>query len=356
MSNIWGEKVKYSIFGESHGDSIGIVIDGIKAGTYIEEEIIKFELKRRAPGGSNIATGRLEDDEFQILSGLFNGKSTGAPICITIKNKDHHSKDYDKIKNLMRPGHGDYTGNIKHNGFNDYRGGGYFSGRITAPLVIAGAISKGILKEKNIVIGSHILSIKGIKDISFNPLGESLETLINLNNMEFPLLNREKEIKMKNIILEAKSDLDSVGGIIECMAINIPVGLGEPFFDSFESNLSKLLFSIPGVKGVEFGMGFDITKEYGSKSNDEFYIEEGKVKTYSNNNGGILGGISSGMPIVFRVAMKPTPSIGKKQRTVDIENGKNDSIEIKGRHDPCIAVRALPVIEAVTAMAILDFI
>lgn len=354
MSGIWGNNIKLSIFGESHGNAIGINIDNLPAGFSLDKEEIMREMRRRAPGQNNLSTERKESDIPEILSGYFEGKTTGTPLCAIIRNNDNKSKDYSKIKNIVRPGHGDYPGFIKYKGFNDYRGGGHFSGRITAPLVFAGAICKQILKEKGIEIVSHIQSIGEVEDKSF--LDYSLdEKLINsLKYEEFPLINKNLEEEMKNEILNAKKEGDSVGGVIECIIIGVEVGIGNPFFDSVESTLSHLLFSVPGVKGVEFGRGFQITKMKGSKANDEYYLDEGKVKTKSNNNGGISGGITNGMPIIFRVAIKPTPSIYKEQQSVNIYSMEETTLKVEGRHDPSIVQRAIPVIEGVGAIGILD--
>jgi chorismate synthase len=264
--------------------------------------------------------------------------------------------DYEKLKNLARPGHADFTGKIKYSGFNDYRGGGHFSGRITAPLVFAGAVAKQILAEKGILIGSHILSIENVFDSYFDAVNLKNHLLMDILNKDFHVIDDIKGSEMKNIILKAKEEQDSVGGIIEAAILNLPCGLGEPFFDSIESNLAQLLFSVPAVKGVEFGEGFEITKIRGSQANDVPYIENGSIKMKSNNNGGINGGITNGMPIVFRVAMKPTPSIAKLQNTIDLVTYENSQVSVSGRHDPCIVLRALPVIEACAAMSILDFI
>lgn len=356
MSCVWGNKIKLSIFGESHGKAIGINIDGLPSGIELNMDYIKKEMERRAPGQSELSTTRKEEDSFEILSGYFNGRTCGTPLCALIYNTDQHSRDYEETKNLMRPSHGDYTGFIKYNGFNDYRGGGHFSGRITAPLVFAGAVCRQILEAHNIVIGSHIKSIGKIQDDYFDMTGISSKILKSLNTSNFPVLDRKVEQDMKDVIINERNEKDSVGGIIETAAINLPAGLGEPFFDSVESTLSHLLFSIPGVKGVEFGAGFKITEMKGSAANDEYYIDGDKVKTFSNNNGGINGGITNGMPLILRVGIKPTPSIGKAQKTVDISKKENTIIEIKGRHDPCIVQRALPVIEAVTAIGILDLL
>jgi len=356
MSGQWGKKVKYSIFGESHGRGIGITIDGLPPGIELDMDFINGEMQRRAPGRDEFSTKRFEGDKVEILSGYFNGYTTGTPLCGVIFNENQNSKDYDKLKDLVRPGHADFTGKVKYEGFNDYRGGGHFSGRITAPLVFAGAVAKQILFDKGIVIGSHILSIGNITDSYFDGVNLKVQTLADVLRKDFPVLDDLKGKEMKNIILKAKEETDSVGGIIEVAILNIPCGLGEPFFDSIESNLSQLLFSVPAVKGVEFGMGFEITKVRGSQANDEPYIDNGKVLTKTNNNGGINGGISNGMPIVFRVAMKPTPSIAKLQSTIDMATGENSEVSVIGRHDPCIVLRALPVIEACAAMSILDFI
>lgn len=354
MSGVWGNRIKYSIFGESHGRAIGITIDGLPSGVPLDIEEINREMRRRAPGKNKFSTARDEKDEFEILSGYFNERTTGTPLCAIIRNSDQHSKDYEKTKDLMRPGHADYTGFVKYGGQNDYRGGGHFSGRITAPIVLAGAIAKQILKQKGIVVGSHIISIGEVEEEYFDLVNIDKALLEKLSYEEFPTLDEEKASKMKEEILKAREDKDSVGGIVECALLDVPSGIGSPFFGSVESVLSSLLFSIPAVKGVEFGAGFNISKIKGSKANDEFYVEDGKIKTYTNNNGGILGGITSGMPIIFRVAIKPTPSIAKEQKTVNIKENRDTTIEIQGRHDPCIVQRAVPVIEAVAAMGILE--
>lgn len=356
MSSIWGNNIKLSIFGESHGVAIGVNIDGLPAGIELDMEDIKFEMRRRSPGKKKTSTSRVEKDEFKILSGYYNNKTTGAPLCATIENTNAKSEDYEKTKNLARPGHADFTGNIKYRGFNDYRGGGHFSGRLTAPLVFAGAIAKQILKSKSIIVGSHIKSIGYIEDDSFNPIEISPELLSQLRNKKLPTINEKIALNMEENILKAKEEEDSIGGIVEVVVINSKIGMGNPIFNSIESRIAQIIFSIPGVKGIEFGAGFDITHMKGSVANDEMYMEDGKVKSYSNNNGGILGGISNGMPIIFRVALKPTPSIGKTQRTIDMESYENTEINIVGRHDPCIVARAISVIEAATALVILDLL
>lgn len=356
MSGIWGRNIRLSIFGESHGPAIGITIDGLPPGLELDIDEIKREMKRRAPGRNLLSTQRGEKDEFEILSGYFNGRTTGTPLAVTIRNKDEHSRDYLELKSKMRPSHADYTGNVRYSGFNDYRGGGHFSGRITAPVVFAGAIARQILRARGIVIGSHILRIGKISEENFSLTKVETQTLDSLGAMDFPVLSHEKGEAMKRAILTARENHDSVGGIIETAVIKLKPGIGSPFFDSVESTLAGLLFSVPGVKGVEFGLGFDIAAMEGSLANDEMYVEDGELKTYTNNNGGILGGISNGMPVIFRTAFKPTASISREQRTVDIAKMDNTILEIKGRHDPCIVQRAVPVVEAVTALGLLDLL
>jgi chorismate synthase len=353
---MWGNKLKVSIFGESHGVGIGITIDGLPSGVEINLEEVMKEMARRAPGKSNLSTARKEADAPEILSGLFEGKTTGTPLCAVIRNADMRSKDYGKLKDLMRPGHADYPGFIRYHGFNDYRGGGSFPGRITAPLVFAGAVCQQVLESKGINIGAHVKSIENVEDKSFYDVELSRELLGELKTKELPLLIQEKEEEMRDTILKAKKEQDSVGGTIECTVIGINPGIGNPFFDSVESTLAHLMFSVPAVKGIEFGKGFEMSKLRGSDCNDEYYYDGDKVKTYTNNNGGITGGITNGMPILFKVGIKPTPSISKIQRTIDIAEEKEAELVIEGRHDPCIVQRAVPVIEAVTAIGILDLV
>lgn len=356
MSGMWGNKFKVSIFGESHGAGIGITIDGLPSGFEINMDEVLIEMARRAPGKSKLSTARKEADLPEILSGFFEGKTTGTPLCAIIRNSDQHSRDYGKLKDLMRPGHADYPGFVKYKGFNDYRGGGHFSGRITAPLVFAGAICKQILESKGIKIGAHVKSIGKVNDKSFFDVNLTNELLDEIKVNELPLLATEKEEEMRNTILEARKDQDSVGGTIECAVLGIDAGIGDPFFDSVESTLAHLMFSVPAVKGIEFGKGFSMSERRGSECNDEYYFDGDKVKTYTNNNGGITGGITNGMPILFKVGIKPTPSISKAQKTIDISESKDVELVIEGRHDPCIVQRAVPVIEAVTAIGIMELI
>lgn len=354
MSGVWGNNLKVSIFGESHGNAIGITISGLPSGVLLDMEAIDKEMLRRAPGRSKISTARSEADKVEILSGVFQGRTTGAPLCGIIRNSDTRSQDYSKLKDLMRPGHSDYPAMIRYDGYNDYRGGGHFSGRITAPLVFAGSIARQILKEKGIYLGAHVKSINNIEDDVFNPLEIDEKLLNSLKDGDLAVINKDKGEEMRGLILATKKEGDSLGGVVECAIGGIPAGIGNPFFDSVESTLAHLLFSVPAVKGVEFGAGFGITRMKGSEANDSYYYEEDKVKTRTNNNGGILGGISNGMPIIFKVAVKPTSSIAKFQDTIDVSKKQEDKLQVVGRHDPCIVSRAVVVVESVTALGILD--
>ncbi|MEG0371097.1 MAG: chorismate synthase [Clostridium sp.] len=356
MSSMLGRKVKISVFGESHGPAIGVVIDSLPAGFEIDLEKIDFEMKRRAPGTSKLTTQRQEKDKYEIVSGVFNGKTTGTPLCSMIRNSDTRSGDYSLLNDVIRPGHADFTGKMRYLKSNDYRGGGHFSGRLTAPIVFAGAIAKQILESRGIHIGSHILSIADIKDKEVDPVNVSISDIKDLKNMQLPLLDPRVEDVMKEKILNARKQTDSVGGIIETVILNMPGGIGSPIFDSVESIIASGMFSVPAVKGVEFGRGFSMADMMGSEANDEYYIEDGNIKTYTNNNGGILGGITSGAPIVFKVAIKPTPSISKAQKSVNLSTMENTELKITGRHDPCIIPRAVVVVEAVTALCILDLL
>ena len=356
MSATFGRNLRMTIFGESHGKGIGLVLDGLPPGTPIEEEFIKEEMARRAPGKNQMSTQRQEKDAFIIESGVFEGKATGTPLCVLIPNSDQHSKDYSLLKDVMRPGHADYAGKVRYKGFNDYRGGGHFSGRLTAPLVFTGAVAKTVLAQKGIVVGAHVARIGKITDDLFNPLGEMTERLLALRKFTLPVLDDGKASLMEAEIMAAREQMDSVGGIVEVMAVGMPPGIGDPFFDSLESRLSHALFSVPAVKGIEFGAGFALAARKGSEANDPMTFDKGIVRTTRNNNGGITGGITNGMPVLFRVAIKPTPSIGQPQQTVNVTEGKDTILEVKGRHDPCIVPRAVPVIEAVTAWVLLDML
>ena len=353
MSSSWGTNIELSIFGESHGQAIGIVIGNLPAGIQLDMVDIRRQMKRRALGLNIMSTPRKEKDEVQIMSGLMGDVTTGAPLCAMIYNSDQHSKDYSLLQECMRPGHSDYPAYIKYKGFNDVRGGGHFSGRITAPIVFAGSVAKQILKQKGIVIGAHIQSIKDVYDDSFG-VDISSQDIENMLQQQYPTLNSHVFEKMQATIEEARINCDSVGGMIECAILNVPAGIGNPFFDSIESHLSPLLFSIPAVKSVSFGLGEKITELYGHEANDCYYYDDEKVKTKTNHNGGITGGISNGMPIIFRVGIKPTPSISQVQQTVNIKTKENTELEIIGRHDPCIVPRAVVVVESMAALGILD--
>ena len=355
MGANFGKNYCISIFGESHGNALGINIDGIPAGTELNFDFISEEMKRRAPGKSELTTSRTEKDEFEILSGFVNGRTTGTPLAMIIRNTNQKSKDYGEIVKKPRPGHADWAGLSRYNGFNDIRGGGHFSGRITAPLVFAGAVAKQILKEKGILIAAHVKSIKDIQDRDFEEKDITQENIDRLRNMILPVLNENIVPDMEKTILKAKEEKNSVGGIVEIMITGIKAGIGDPFFESMESELSRMIFSIPAIKGIEFGAGFNVAKMTGYEANDEMYYDEkGDVKTYTNNNGGITGGITNGMPVNFKVAVKPPASIGKKQRTVNTETKKNDFLEIIGRHDPCIVPRIVVVLEAAAAIVVMD--
>ena len=355
MGSTWGNALKISIFGESHGAGIGVVLDGFPSGVDYDEAFILREMERRAPGRNKQSTARREADQPKILSGVFNGKTTGTPICAVIENTNTRSQDYKSLSDQPRPGHADYTGMLRYHGFNDPRGGGHFSGRLTAPLVFAGAMCKLFLRSKGITVGAHIQSIAQIQDTAFDDVEVSAEQLDALRMQEYPILNPRAQDAMLAAIEDARMDCDSVGGVIECAAVGVPAGLGSPMLDTVESRLSSLLFSVPAVKGVEFGVGFGFAEYRGSHANDPFTkTADGRIVTETNNNGGVLGGITSGMPLLFRTVIKPTPSIAKRQNTLNLVSGQVEPLEIHGRHDPCIVTRAAPVIEAAAAVAITD--
>ncbi len=353
MSSMTGEKIKISVFGQSHSKAIGVVIDGLPAGKKIcMDKVLKF-MDRRAPGKNSFSTSRKESDTPEILSGLVNGVTCGAPLCMIIYNENHHSADYNNIIDTPRPSHADYSAYVRYNGFNDVSGGGHFSGRLTAPICFAGAVCMQILEDMGVEIKAHISKIKNVYDdkINFVNIGNW-----NTADKDFPVINNAQGELMKAEIEKARENGDSVGGIIECVATGVEAGFGNPMFDGVENKIAKNIFGIPAVKGIEFGNGFSSTDLYGSENNDDFIIENGEIKTSTNNSGGINGGITNGMPIVFRTAIKPTPSIFKEQNSVNLKNMTEEKLQIKGRHDPCIVQRALPVVEAVTAVTILDII
>lgn len=350
MKNTFGQSISLTVFGESHGAGVGVVLDGLCSGLDVNDASIKTALSRRAPSTST-DTARRERDAYQILSGVFNGKTTGTPICIFIPNENTDSKAYEY--GIARPSHADYAAFCKYGGYEDYRGGGHFSGRVTAGIVATGAILKDALKGLGISIGTHILECANVRDNEFNDIQNEV---LSLDCAKFPVLNEDKAKEMIACVEQAKANLDSVGGITQTAIVGLPAGVGEPMFDSVEGMLSHAMFAIGAVKGIEFGKGFELGKMLGSYANDAFVIEDGKVKTSTNNNGGINGGITNGMPVLFNLAIKPTPSIAKKQNTVDFVNGKQTEIEIVGRHDPAIVRRICPVVDSVSALVVCDLL
>ncbi len=350
MKNTFGNAICVTLFGESHGEAIGAVVDGLAPGIAIDDEYINRRLDERRPNGKN-STSRCEADEYSIISGVFEGYTTGTPLTLIIKNTNTKSGDYSFFKDMPRPSHADYAANVKYRGYQDYRGGGHFSGRVTAALVAVGAIIRRALENKGVYIGTHISALHGVRDRDFE---DYVKDIVKLGSAKFPVLNDEAGDWMQREILAAKDAGDSVGGVLESCVIGMPLGVGEPWFDTLEGELSHILFSVPGVKGVEFGLGFGFADMYGSEANDAFYTDGKTVKTKTNNNGGINGGISNGMPIIFRTAIKPTPSIYKAQDTVSLSAMENRELTIEGRHDPAIIHRARAVIDAVTAIALAD--
>lgn len=350
MKNTFGQSVAITLFGESHGEYIGAVLDGMAPGLTVDEAFIRHQLSLRRPQGK-ISTARVEADEFKIVSGVFEGKTTGTPLCILIPNTNTRSKDYNR--NVPRPGHADYAAECKYHGYQDPRGGGHFSGRLTAALVAAGAIAISALRQNGILIGTHISRISDIYDRSFDSYESDIETLADLS---FPVLDFQKADLMRACIEDAASEGDSVGGILETAVIGLPAGIGEPWFDTVEGVLSHALFSIPAIKGVEFGEGFGMADLRGSEANDALRIENGRVITATNHNGGINGGITNGMPLIFRCAVKPTPSIFQEQDSVDLANGQNTTLTLQGRHDPAIIHRARVVVDSVVALVLCDLL
>lgn len=354
MSSVIGDKIKLSIFGESHGEAIGCVIDGLPAGIKIDMNAVYKDMQRRAPGKDKTATPRLEKDIPHILSGMLDNVTTGAPLAMVIENTNTKSGDYSNLMTVPRPSHSDYPAYVKYGGNNDIRGGGHFSGRLTAPLVFAGSVAKQILSKMGVTIGAHIKQIGSVCD-AVSDLNKTDKSLLDtLSSSTFSLIDETKEQAMRDEIEKARLSLDSVGGIIECFAVGLPVGLGGNMFDTVEGKLASILFGVPAVKGVEFGIGFGFADKRASEVNDQYEIKNGRVATLSNNNGGVLGGMTDGAPLSVSVAIKPTPSIAKKQKSVNLLTMENAELEIHGRHDPCIVVRAVPVIECAVAFGLLD--
>ena len=356
MSSVTGKNVILSIFGESHGEAIGCVIDGLPSGVKLDFDKIYLDMARRAPGKDKTSTPRLEKDIPHIMSGVLDGVTTGAPLAMVIENTNTKSGDYANVLKVPRPSHSDYPAFVKYGGCNDIRGGGHFSGRLTAPLVFAGAIAKQILSEKGIAVGAHIRQIGSVCDTPFDMNNITEEQLVELSSKTFGVIDSAAEEKMRVEIEKYRLDLNSVGGVIECAAVGIPAGFGGNMFDTVEGRLSHMLFGIPAVKGVQFGLGFGFADSNAKQVNDGYEVKNGEVVLKSNNNGGVLGGITNGAPLVLSVAIKPTPSIAATQDSVDLETMENVKLEIKGRHDPCILPRAVPVVEAAVALGILDII
>ena len=356
MASYLGEHIHVSVFGQSHSPAIGVVVDGLPAGERVDMEELGRFLKRRAPGQNATSTPRKEADLPQFLSGLVDDVTCGAPLAALIENTNTRSQDYAQLRDKPRPGHADFTAQVKYGGFQDVAGGGHFSGRLTAPLCIAGGICLQILKRRGIEVAAHIASIAGEADRPFDPMGESVETLDALKRAPVPVMDEKAGERMRKAILQAKEEGDSVGGIVECLVTGVPAGLGEPMFGGMENRLAAALFGIPAVKGVEFGAGFGVATMRGSENNDPFTVKDGKLVTETNHAGGILGGITNGMPLVFRLAVKPTPSIAKQQQTVSLSKKQVEELVVTGRHDPCIVPRAVPVVEAVTALVLTDLL
>ncbi len=356
MGSVVGKNIKVSVFGESHSEALGVSIDGVPAGVKIDFDSLSELLARRAPKGGGLSTARKESDMPNFISGVKDGVTTGSPICAIIQNTDTRSKDYEKLRLAPRPSHADYAAHIKHSGNNDIRGGGHFSARLTAPLVVAGAIFKQLLEQKNIFIGAHISSIENINDTPIDPITGSVKQLKDIKNNELSVFDQTQAGRMKQVIQDAKHGGDSVGGTVECSVVGMPVGAGNPMFDGIENRIAYGMFGIPAVKGIEFGSGFFGSTLKGSENNDEYDVVNNEIVTKTNNAGGIVGGLSSGMPVVFKVAFKPTPSILKPQQTINLNTLEPEVLTIEGRHDPCVVVRAVPIVEAVAAIVIYDIL
>lgn len=356
MSSTYGEKIKISIFGESHGGGIGVVLDGLPAGAVIDRDAVAAQMARRAPGRDKTATPRREGDVPRVLSGMLGDVLTGAPLCAVIDNTNTRSQDYGNLLAKPRPGHSDYTAYVKYHAANDIRGGGHFSGRLTAPLVFAGAVCRQLLEKQGIRIAAHIYRVGSVQDAPFDPVRIDAALMERLSRSAFALIDESREQAFRNEIEAARLAQDSVGGVIECAVTGLPAGVGEPMFDGMEGAVAKAVFGVPAVKGVEFGAGFALAQLRGSQANDPFRMENGRVVTAANHCGGILGGITNGMPMLFRAAVKPTPSIAQPQQTVDLQTGENAELVVRGRHDPCIVPRAVPVIEAAAAVAVINLL
>ena len=354
MSSTYGERFRLTIFGQSHAPAIGVTMEGLPAGIEVDEAKLQAFLERRAPGRSLTATSRKEPDQVEFLAGLVNGRTCGAPLTAIIRNTNTRSKDYDNLRDCPRPGHADYPAEVKFGGYQDVAGGGHFSGRLTAPLCIAGGIALQVLSKLGITVAAHIQSIGPVDDDRFDLAGVNEQQLQALLKKPFPVLRDGAAQEMEQAILAAKSNLDSLGGVIECAAVGVPAGWGDPMFGGMENRIAQAVFGIPGIRGIEFGTGFPAAAMQGSRHNDPFYLDGGVIRTRTNHHGGILGGMTSGMPLIFRVAVKPTPSIALTQESVDLSTGRPVDLAVAGRHDPCIVPRAVPCVEAAAAVAIYD--
>ena len=354
MSSTYGERFRFTIFGQSHAPAIGVTIEGIPAGFAIDLERLQAFLRRRAPGNSSLTTSRKEADAPKFISGLVGNVTCGAPITAIIENTNTRSGDYENLRDCPRPGHADYPAQMKYGSAHDIAGGGHFSGRMTAPLCIAGGIAIQILEQMGVTIAAHIQSIEQVPDSRFDAAAVTAADLKALLAKPFPVLNDGAEAPMREAVLQAKGDGDSVGGVIECAAVGLPVGWGDPMFGGMENRIAQIVFGIPAIRGIEFGLGFEAAKIRGSAHNDPWVMEDGKVRTATNRHGGVLGGITTGMPLIFRAAVKPTPSIAREQDSVSLSRGEQTKLVIQGRHDPCIVPRAVPVMEAAAAAAIYD--
>ena len=356
MSSSFCGNIRISIFGQSHSGGIGCVIDGLPSGEKIDLDELQAFLSRRAPGKNAWSTPRKEADMPEILSGLADGVTCGAPLSAVIRNTNTRSQDYSELRDIPRPGHADYTAHIRYGGYQDVAGGGHFSGRLTAPLCIAGGICKQILERRGITIGAHILRIQNETDLPFDPVNLIQDELLAPGGKEFPVIDDGAGMRMQAAVQAAREACDSVGGVIECAAAGMPAGVGDPMFDGMENRIARIVFAIPAVKGIEFGAGFEVARMTGSQNNDPFRMDGGRVCTSTNNAGGILGGITNGMPVIFRAAIKPTPSIAQEQDSISLSRKENTILAVRGRHDPCIVPRAVPVMEAAMAIALTDAI
>lgn len=354
MSSTYGDRIRMTIFGQSHSPAIGVTLEGLPAGIRLDMEALQAFLDRRAPGNSPLATSRREPDRVKFLSGVVGDVTCGVPLTAIIENTNTRSGDYDNLRDCPRPGHADYPAHVRYDGCQDVAGGGHFSGRLTAPMCIAGGICLQLLEQQGITVGAHIAQIEQVRDQGFDPVNISSPELKALSSKAFPVLDDASGEQMRAAVLAAKEELDSVGGIIECAATGLPAGWGDPMFDGMENRLARILFGIPAVRGLEFGSGFAAASMRGSVHNDPYLVENGKIVTATNHHGGILGGITTGMPLIFRVCIKPTPSIGREQDSVSLSRMEPQKLTVHGRHDPCIVPRAVPVVEAAAALALYD--